>query len=106
MLGGCVQGQVRIPEKVYTYNGEGFGGEFTITIKRNGDFSYSEGGLSSHIGIGTWSVEEDVLTLTENIEELLPVINHFLMDGDRLVFISKGSSNFRHIKLKDGAVFI
>lgn len=43
----------------YVYEGEGFGGDFTVTIREDGTFTYYEGPLSSIFGDGTWYLAED-----------------------------------------------
>ena len=89
--------------KIYVYEGEGFGGDFSITLNEDGSFSYYEGLLSSYIGLGTWSVKGDVITLTD---ETYSFVNHFRMDGNDLVFISENSSNFMYQQIEDGARFL
>ena len=54
-----------IMNKVYVYEKDGCGGDFTIEIKADGTFTYYEGFLSSHIGIGEWSYSDGMLTLSE-----------------------------------------
>lgn len=88
--------------KSYLYEGEGFGGEFSIQIKEDGSFSYYEGMLSSYIGIGTWAQKNNILILKD---ESYDIINHFIIDEDSLRFVEENSSNFIYVQLKDGAVF-
>lgn len=92
---------------IYLYEKDGFGGEFTISILEDGTFSYYEGMFSSHLGMGTWSINGDVITLTEDTEgSAYEFINHFKMVEDKLIFIEEGSTNFLYIKVKDGEAFI
>ena len=42
-----------------------------------------------------------ILTLKDNAGGENPRINRFLIDGDDLVFVEEGSSNFIYISLKD-----
>ena len=93
----------QVAGKVYTYEGEGFGSSFSITVSEDGSFTYYEGGLSSYIGSGRWSVEDDVLTLTDDTG--VPIVNHFRIDGDDLIFAEADSSNFLYVDVKDGEVF-
>ena len=90
---------------VYTYEGEGFGGAFTITLSANGSYTFTEGLLSSYLGSGLWNVNGDELVLTENPENGAELINRFRVGDDQLVFIEAQSSNFLHITVPDGAVF-
>ena len=45
--------------KAYPYEKEGCGGAFTISLYADGTFQYYEGFLSSYIGFGTWTLDED-----------------------------------------------
>lgn len=103
-----------IVDKVYVYEKDGCGGNFTIEIKADGTFCYYEGFLSSHIGLGEWSYSDGILTLFEKIprineaHELEEVINsyHFSVEEDILIFVEKDSDNFRYVKIKDGEKFL
>ena len=102
-----------IVDKVYVYEKEGAGGDFTIEIKADGTFNYYEGVLSSHIGMGEWSYSDGMLTLFEKTSrlneayELEEVINSysFSVEKDTLIFVDKGLGNFRYVKVKDGEKF-
>lgn len=89
----------------YCYEGDGFGGDFTISLRTDGSFTYYEGHLSSYIGAGKWSVSGDILTLEDETGIEPPIINHFRMEENNLIFQEKGSSNFIYVKVADGAVF-
>lgn len=104
-LAGCGKGKERVAGKVYTYEKEGFGSSFTITVEKNGSFSYYEGMLSSYKGSGKWSVSGDVLTLTDTGIEPA-IINRFLIDGDHLVYLAENSKNFLYVTVEDGDVFL
>ena len=102
-----------IVDKVYVYEKDGFGGDFTIEIKADGTFNYYEGFFSSHIGMGEWSYSDGMLTLFEKtsrfnsaneIEEVIFSYN-FSVEKDTLIFVDKGSGNFRYLKVKDGEKF-
>ena len=86
--------------RFYIYEKEGFGGTFGITLYENGRFSYYEGMLSSHLGFGTWVLEGDILTLTEDDR-----IFRFLWCEDELHFLADGSHNFIYVRVPDGGVF-
>ena len=111
LLAGCAEqtGQQIVADRCYTYSGESFFGlendPFTIAIHEDGTFWYYESALSSHIGIGTWSVADDMLTLTEGADTERQRINHFLIDGDDLVFVEEDSNNFIYICVDDGELF-
>ena len=103
--------------RIYTYEGEGFVGDFSVVLNEDGTFSYYEGFLSSHIGMGEWSYSDGMLTLFEKTSrfvtanEIEEVINSysFLVEKDTLIFVDKGldngSGNFRYVKVKDGEKF-
>ena len=87
----------------YVYEGEGAGGEFTITIGKDAACSFYEGPLSSCHGEGTWKKEGGVIILSE--ENGHDIINRFAAGNSVLVFIEKGSDNFPHVTLPDGGRF-
>lgn len=91
------------PVGIYRYEGDGFGGNFTITLRADGSFSYYEGYLSSYIGAGPWSVSGDILTLED--DSGAAIVNRFRMEEDHLIFQAKDSTNFIYVKVPDGAVF-
>lgn len=96
-------GETDIADKTYVYERDGFGGDFTIQINDDGTFLYSEGVLSSHMGVGKWTLEENILTLSE--DGGYSPVNHFEVDGENLIFISVNSSNFFHVKVANGEKF-
>lgn len=91
-----------IAGKTYLYDGEGFGGSFTITLYEDGTFTYYEGMLSSYIGAGTFMLDGDTVIMTDGGYGL---VNHFRHDGDDLVFVEQDSDNFVYVKVKDGEKF-
>ena len=99
--------------KVYVYEKDGCGSDFTIRIKADGTFNYYEGFLSSHIGMGEWSYSDGMLTLFEKtsrfneaweLEEVIDSYN-FSVEKDTLIFVDKDSGNFRYVRVKDGEKF-
>ena len=96
-------------DKRYTYTGETFSklenDKFSIIINKDGTFSYSESMLSSYIGMGTWTIEKDVLVLTEDELVYDSRTNYFRIDGNDLVFLEENSSNFIYVNVKDGERF-
>lgn len=94
-----------IADKIYVYEKDGFGGEFTIKLNGNGTFTYYEGFLSSYIGTGNWTFDGETLVLSDDKEYGHPLENRFkIVDGD-LVFQAENSSNFTHIKAAEGDKF-
>ena len=94
-----------IAGKTYLYNGEGFGGSFTITLYEDGTFTYYEGMLSSYIGTGSFMLDGDTVIMTDDGHGGYGLVNHFRHDGDDLVFIEQDSDNFVYVKVKDGEKF-
>ena len=88
---------------IYVYEGEGFGGNFTIIVNNDGSYSFYEGPLSSYMGEGSWVREQGSIILNE--ENGRNLINYFAAGNDVLVFIERGSDNFPYIHLPDGARF-
>ncbi|MBQ6375274.1 MAG: hypothetical protein IJJ45_12410 [Clostridia bacterium] len=88
----------------YRYEGEGFGGDFTITLNADGTYTFYEGPLSSYQGGGIWSVHGDTVHMTEkNIPgpEFL-----FAIEGDALVYLAWGSSVFPYVEVSDADRFL
>ena len=99
-LASCSSDDVQT-DSTYVYDGEGFGGAFTITISDNGSFTFYEGFLSSYIGHGKWQIKHKILTISDGT-----FTNKFEMRGKEIVFVEEGSTNFMYVKLKDGDKFI
>ena len=89
--------------KAFVYEKEGFGSEFTISLHADGTFGYYEGMLSSHIGMGSWTVEDGVLTLREDIFQRT---FRFRVQEGELRFLREGSDRFSYIKVADGDRFL
>ena len=83
---------------------------FSITLYNDGTCQYYETMISSYIGVGKYTIDGDLLTLTgDNIVTLNGPITKtfkFKIVGDTLVFIADGSDSFTFIKRPDGAVFV
>lgn len=94
-----------IAGKTYVYEKDGFGGDFTIKINSDGTFIYSEGFLSSYIGVGKWTLDGGELVLTDDKDTGRPLENRFKVANGELVFQAEASSNFTHIKAADGEKF-
>ena len=86
--------------RTYTYEKEGFGGNFAISLHEDGTFTYYEGSLSSYIGTGDWTLEGETLTLQEKNRHFT-----FRAEKDCLVFQEKQSGDFTYIKVSDQEEF-
>ncbi len=91
--------------KTYLYEKEGIMGNFALTLYEDETYLYSEGIASSYMGIGTWTQDGDTITLTDKKTADDVRINHFRIDGEDLVFLSEGSSNFIYVKVENGERF-
>ncbi len=90
----------------YLYEGEGFGGDFTITLNEDGTYSFYEGMLSSYLGMGAWNADSDILYMTEDEEAGYRLSFAFFIDGGALIYIAAESDDFLYVKLEDGARFV
>ena len=68
--------------------------------KEDGTFTYYEGGLSSYIGTGDWSLEGETLTLQERTRHFT-----FQVEEDNLVFQKEDSGEFSYLTVEDGEKF-
>ena len=100
---GCTAGNVPVSDRLYTWEHDGFGGDFTITLYADGTFSYYEGMLSSYIGAGTWTEENRIITLNDNTG--LVLVNHFRFDDGDLIFMEENSDNFLYVDVRNGDRF-
>lgn len=100
---GCTAGNVPVSDRLYTWEHDGFGGDFTITLYADGTFSYYEGMLSSYIGAGTWTEENRIITLKDNTG--LVLVNHFRFDNGDLIFMEENSDNFLYVDVRNGDRF-
>ena len=89
--------------KTFTWEKEGFGGDFTITRNEDGSYRYYEGFLSSYIGSGDWSVKNDMVVMTEK-GGYDTVFRFSVKDGD-LIYRSDGSDRFIYTAVEDGDRF-
>ena len=94
--------------KTFVYENEGFYGEFTISIKDDGTFTYYEGMASSYLGIGEWTIGQNTLTLTNEVPTengSRTIANVFEIKKGKLIWRAEGSDNFTHVKVEDGEAF-
>lgn len=80
-------------------------GPFSITLNEDGTFQSYETTVSSYIGMGRYTLDGDILILTEDAEGCTGEVNKYRVVNGCLVFISEGSANYRFVKLKDGDTF-
>lgn len=82
---------------------------FTITLNENGTYSYFETMISSHLGMGGYTLEDGVVTLTDSqipgLYGSLTRTYRFRCEDGKLIFLADESDNFMYIKLPDGAEF-
>ena len=90
---------------VYAYEGEGFGGDFTITLNADGTYRFYEGPLSSYIGLGSWDVYYDALYLYGDEEAGSDLDFVFGLREGSLIYLAQESDAFPYVKLPDGAKF-
>lgn len=96
-----------VSEMTYVRDAGGFGGDFTITLRQDGGFEYYEGLLSSYIGSGTWTREDGVICLADEVlKDSAGIRRHYftLEDGD-LIFRAEGSAAFKYLDVEDGERF-
>ena len=89
----------------YRYEGEGFGGDFILTLNADGTYTYREGPLSSDVGAGSWDVYYNVVYLTDENEES-DLDFQFGIGENALIYLAGGSEPFTHIKVQDGERFM
>ena len=113
-LYGCGDGSAAAKEsvagKTYVYTGDTFtkmeNDFFIIAFNEDGTFSYTESLASSYMGVGTWEIRDDLLIMTDNGHSGSFIQNFFRIDGEELVFVEDGSSNFIYMKVQDGERFV
>lgn len=93
-------------DALYLYEGKGFGSQFFIRLHSNGTFAYSVGSLSSYYGTGTWSLNDGILTMTDDTQVGLPFVNHYRVEEDALIWQKKNSTGVMYLVLRDGDRFI
>ena len=91
-------------DRVFVWEKEGFGGDFTIMLNDDGTYLYYVGALSSYIGSGKWTLQEGRVVLTETTG--YDNVFYFAVKEDDLFFIKDGSSEFMYVTVEDGDRFI
>ena len=90
--------------RTYRYEGEGFGGGFTVTLNADGTYAFYEGELSSYQGGGTWDLWENAVCLEETAGLDLRFI--LGLEEDALIYLASESDAFPAVKVSDGERFI
>ncbi len=96
--------QEQISGKVFIWEKEGFGGDFSISLNDDGTYSYYVGYLSSYFAVGDWTVKDGILTLNE--ESMPDTRFQFEVKDRELIFISDGSSDFMYVSVENGDRFL
>ena len=106
----CLTNQTEFVCGTYTYEYNEESGfvlaDFKVTFREDGIYEYYEGPLSSYIGIGTYSIENDILTMKGDADAGNNSLHRFRIKGKRIYFMEKESDNFTYIKVKDGQSFV
>lgn len=109
LLAGCgKEDPESVIGKTFVYENEGFYGEFTISIKDDGTFTYYEGMASSYLGRGSWKIEQNTLTLANEVPSIdgsRTIANVFEIKKGKLIWRAEGSDNFTYVKVEDGEAF-
>ena len=92
-----------LADRVYIYEKEGFGSDFTITLNSDGSMRCSEGALSSYFGAGTWELDGDTVTLTTDDGKF---VNHFAVEDGALVYQASDSTGFLYLTVSNGEKFL
>ncbi len=87
----------------YLYEGEGFGGDFIITLNADGTYTFYEGALSSYLGGGTWDVYYNTVYMTE--ENGFELSFTFGVEDGALIYLEMGSDPFPYVNVADEARF-
>lgn len=103
-LSGCQNAGKSPAGKVFIYEKEGWVGDFTICVEKDGTFSYFVGFWSSYVGYGEWSYENGILTLSDTTLKDHPQVFRFLVKGDDIAFIEENSDDF-YVDVADGDIF-
>ena len=88
----------------YRYEGEGFGGDFTITLNADGTYTFYEGYLSSYLGGGSWDIYYNAIYMTE--ENGLDLKFMFGVEDGTLTYIKMNSDDFPYVEVADGERFV
>ena len=90
----------------YRYEGEGLGGDFTITLNEDGTYSFYEGPLSSYLGKGVWNTWDNAVYMTEDAENGYDLKFIFGVEDEALRYMAMNSDEFLYVKVSDGERFV
>lgn len=96
-----------VSEMTYVRDAGGFYGDFTITLRYDGSFTYYEGLASSYIGMGTWGLNGDVVRFAdEGLKDSAGIQYYYfkVVDGG-LAFQAANSAKFMYVDVADGDRF-
>ena len=97
-------------QRVYYYSGNSINDrsfiDFSITLNPDGTYSWYETPVSSFIGSGHYSINNNVLIMNDGVVGQYTRVHRFRMEGNRLFFIENESDNFPMVRLQDGAEFV
>ena len=112
LLVSCQDSELNLDDVYGTYVQESstvITDRFYITLSPDGTFQYLETVFSSHIGVGDYSVDGNIITLTETIAKIdndgTNRIYKFKYQDNKLIFVKSESDEFLYVDLPDGAVF-
>ncbi len=78
--------------------------QFSISLERDGTYSYFEGVDTEYIGVGRWTVEGKRICLTDTYVDS-KIVNYFTHEDGNLVYSEKGSTGFPNSEIENGTVF-
>ena len=94
----------------YVYEGEGFGGDFTITLERDGTYCFYEGMLSSYLGAGQWTICDGAICMTEQSGMDASFLFRYeeAEEKDHLAiwYSARESDAFLYVSVPDGGRFV
>ena len=103
-------------ERVYYYSGNHFTGtgmdpynliDFYISFSPDGTYTWYETPISSFIGSGTYSINDGVITMTDDAEMTgTERVNIFTISGESIYYAAEGSDNFHLVTLADQDRFV
>ncbi len=103
-------------ERVYYYSGNHFTGtgmdpynliDFYISFSPDGTYTWYETPISSFIGSGTYSINDGVITMTDDAEMTgTERVNKFTISGESIYYAAEGSDNFHLVTLADQDRFV
>ena len=82
---------------------------FTITLNADGTYTYYETNFSSHIGSGEYTLDGNIITITDahipTLSGTASFVFKFKYRNGKLIFLAAESDRFIYVDLPDGAEF-